>query len=79
MIKNTEQEGLTRKELVEATGCAPYLIRYYTECGYLPMIKQSSGPGHPVVFHRDAISEIKRRMAQRSTKYPMDTDEHGTE
>ena len=79
MNKNPEKEGLTRKEIVKSTGCPPYLVAYYSACGYLPIIKQSSGPGNPVLYHPDAIPEIKRRMAQRSIKYPMDTDEHGTE
>lgn len=56
---------LTKRELVAATGCPPYLIAYYTDCKYLPLIKKSSGPGNPNVYHRDAIDIVKKRMAER--------------
>ncbi len=53
--------GLTRKELAEKTGCQGYLIAYYTSCGYLPILRPSTGPGNPVIYHLDAIKIIQAR------------------
>lgn len=64
-MKETKQNQLTRRELVKATGCPPYLIAYYTQCEYLPLIKKSSGPGNPNVYHHDAIRVVKIRMTKR--------------
>ena len=57
--------GLTRKKIAEATGCRPYLVSYYADCGYLPIVKASSGPGDPTLFHEDAILIIKERIARK--------------
>lgn len=53
---------LTQKELVKITKCPPYLVRYYCECGYLPVERESAGPGHPVVYAPGAIDIIRKRM-----------------
>ena len=66
MTEPSKDQGLTRKELVEATGCPPYLIAYYGQCGYLPIIKPSTGPGDPVLFDAAAIEVIKARRKQRN-------------
>ena len=55
---------LTKRELVKATGCPPYLIAYYSQCGYLPLIKKSTGPGHPNIYHADAIAIVRQKMAE---------------
>lgn len=60
-----EEHGLTRKELVEATGCPPYLIAYYYQCGYLPILRPSTGPGDPVLYRPDALDVIRERMSRR--------------
>ncbi len=65
MIEPNEAQGLTRKEMVQATGCAPYLVAYYGQCGYLPIIKPSTGPGDPVLFDAAAIEIIKERMSRK--------------
>lgn len=57
--------GLTRKEIIKATGCPPYLVTYYTTCGYLPVLHPSTGPGDPVIYHPDAVDVIQGRMARR--------------
>ncbi len=64
-MKETKNIHITKGDLVAATGCPPYLIAYYTDCKYLPLIKKSSGPGNPNVYHRDAIDIVKKRMAER--------------
>lgn len=66
MMKETKINPLTKRDLVEATGCPPYLIAYYTQCGYLPLIKRSSGPGHPNIFDPRAIEVITKRMLNRN-------------
>ena len=79
MINSSNRMGLTRKDLVKATACPPYLIRYYAECGYLPVIKQSSGPGVPTIFHPDAVLVIKQRMALKSSDTILDDSQHSPE
>ncbi len=68
MEKTFKERTLARKDLVEATGCPPYLIAYYTQCGYLPIIRPSSGAGRPIIYHPDAISVVRERMASRQPK-----------
>ena len=58
-------KSLTQKDLSKITGCRPYLIRYYFECGYLPVERESTGPGDPVLYHPDAVEVIRERMARR--------------
>ena len=57
--------GLSRKQLMQATDCPPYLIRYYCDCGYLPILRHSIGPGNPVLYHPDAIQIVQKRMNRR--------------
>lgn len=64
-MKETKNKPLTKSELAKATGCPPYLISYYSECGYLPIVKRSSGPGHPNIFHRDAVQIVMQKMPNR--------------
>ena len=58
-------DGLTRRMLVKETGCPPYLIAYYRDCGYLPIIKPSKGPGDPVLYHPDAIKIVRERRGKQ--------------
>ena len=57
--------GLGRKELIAATGCPPYLIDYYRDCGYLPILRPSTGSGDPVLYHPDAVEVIRQRRGKR--------------
>ena len=65
---HSAEKGLTRRQLVKATGCMPFLVDYCRACGYLPILRDSIGPGSPVFFHPDAIKVIKTRMARTSPK-----------
>ncbi len=56
-----QNQGITRKRLSQITGCPPYVIAYYRDCGYLPIIRPSKGPGHPIIYHPDAIKVIRER------------------
>ena len=76
MINNPEQEGLTRKEIVKATHCPPYLIAYYSACGYLPVLRPSTGPGVPVIFHQSAVEVVKERMAHKQAITADELDDH---
>lgn len=62
-----QPKGLTRKELVKATGIPPYLIAYYTQCGYLPVIKQSTGPGNPIIYHPNAVRVVQERRGEKQS------------
>lgn len=57
--------GLTRKQLAKAANCPPYLVDYYRECGYLPVLRHSPGPGTPVLFDPSAVSVIKKRQEKK--------------
>ena len=61
MEQLANKQGLSRKELVAATNCPPYLIDYYRDCGYIPILRPSTGPGNPVIYHPDAIKIIQAR------------------
>lgn len=78
MITRSIEEGLTRRQLVKATGCKPYFVDYCRSCGYLPILRDSAGPGAPVIYHPNAIKVINKRMARLSSNSPMDADEDGT-
>lgn len=71
-----QTRSLTQKELVKLTACRPYLIRYYYECGYLPVDKESTGPGDPVIYKPAAIGIIKKRMAEKNHISGPLVDEH---
>ncbi len=75
MTISTETEGFTRKQLVDLTGCRPYLIDYYRSCGYLPILRDSTGPGIPVLYHPDAISVIRKLMERHLRKNSSGADE----
>ncbi len=65
MERKNNSQGLTRGSLVKATGCPPYLVDYYRDCGYLPILRPSTGPGDAVLYHPDAVNVIRRRQARK--------------
>ncbi|MBT5528501.1 MAG: hypothetical protein HOK35_05025 [Cytophagia bacterium] len=60
--------SLTLKELVEKTGCQPYIIKYLHSCRRLPIIKESSGAGYPVLYSFEAIEIIKAHVSKQYTE-----------
>ena len=66
MTKSHSNPGLTRMQLVQATGCMPFHVDYYRSCGYLPILRKSSGPGHPFIYNAESIQIIKDRMAKHT-------------
>ena len=69
MKHQKEPKGLTRKELVADTNCPPYLVAYYTQCGYLPILKASIGPGDPVLYDPSAVEVIRLRVVEASIRF----------
>lgn len=59
-MRDTKQ--LTKKQLVERTGAQPYTIDYLYRCSRLPIIKESSGSGYPIIFHPDCIEIVKAHL-----------------
>lgn len=64
-MKNEQNNGLTRGDLARLTGVNYGLIGYYLSCGYLPVIRASSGHGVPTLFDPSAVDVIQERMALR--------------
>ena len=58
----TEQKGITRKVLMRETGAPPYIVSYYRDCGRLPIVRPSRGPGYPILYHPDAIEVLHDLM-----------------
>lgn len=63
----SEEIGLTRKQLVNITGVMPYTIAYLNDCGRLPVIRSSLGPGYPTIFHSDSVKIIKKYLEKRNS------------
>lgn len=57
-----ENKQLTKKQLIAQTGAPPYTIDYLYRCNRLPIIKESSGSGYPVIFHPDCIDIVKKHL-----------------
>lgn len=65
--KSNPTNGMTRKDIVAATGVPPYLVKYYSDCGYLPILRESNGPGHPIIYdHRAVEISMQRFETSRS-------------
>jgi len=62
-----KRKNLQTKDVAAQSGCAPYLVRYLYTCNRLPVVRDSKGPGYPVIFDEEAI-EICRKHVQRSGK-----------
>ncbi len=73
MQKKQIAKQLTKRELVKATGCPPYLIAYYSQCGYLPILRPSTGSGNPILYGPSAIDVIRERM-ERNQRRGADAD-----
>lgn len=60
----SEAKGITKKQLRKITGARPYIISYLSECGRLPIVKESGGKGIPTMYHPDSIKVIKDHLAK---------------
>lgn len=65
MKSASKSHGLTRKDIVAATNCPPYLVAYYSQCGYLPILRPSTGSGNPILYDPRATDVIRERMARQ--------------
>ena len=61
------EQQMTQKDLVRLTGCPPYIVRYFKECGYLKVERDSQGPGDPVLYHPDSVRIIQERRQNKRT------------
>lgn len=60
-----EKKRLTKKQLVKITDCPPYIIDYLYRCNRLVILKESLGPGYPIVFGEGSIKVIRDHMAKQ--------------
>lgn len=68
MERDGMAKTLTLKTLVKETGAPFYTIKYLNQCGRLPILTVSKGPGYANIYHPDAIDIIKTHLAKRSVK-----------
>ena len=60
------QKVFTRKELQRITGAPSYTIAYLNDCGRLPVVHQSKGPGYPTLYHPDCVQIINEHLKKQS-------------
>ncbi|NQU68801.1 MAG: hypothetical protein HQ510_12730 [Candidatus Marinimicrobia bacterium] len=58
---------LTLKQLVEKTNCPPYIIKYLHDCKRLPVFRESSGAGYPILYEPEAVDIIKTHVAKSTS------------
>ena len=56
---------ITRKEIVNQTGCPYYTVDYLRQCGRLPIIAESLKRGVPTLFHPDSIKIVQEHIDGR--------------
>ena len=56
---------ITRKEIVNQTGCPYYIVDYLRQCGRLPIIAESLKRGVPTLFHPDSIKIVQEHIDGR--------------
>ena len=62
----TKNKKLTLKRISEQAGCEPYVVRYLLDCRRLKIVRESKGPGYPVLFHPDSVDIVKAHLAKRN-------------
>lgn len=60
-----EITGVTRKQIVEKTGCPVYTYAYLRDLGRLPLIRSSPGRGSANLYHPDSIQVVVEYLKQR--------------
>jgi len=58
-------EGLTSKELRQATGAPFYVIDYLRKLNRLPILFPSTGQGDATVFHPDSIKIVIKHLNRK--------------
>ena len=59
-------QKLTEKEIVRATGAPFYTIRYLRDTGRLPIALPSKGRGYPTLYTSEAIEIVEEHLAART-------------
>ena len=65
---------LTKKDLIRLTGALPHDVSYLTSYQRLPILKESDGPGHPVLFPAEAVQVLKRYLQRKRSRQPETAD-----
>jgi|GEM_PF-6043878 len=60
--------GFTRKELAAECDCKYYIIDYLNNCGKLPVVRESEGPGYIRLYHPNAVNVLTDHLAKRVSK-----------
>ncbi len=60
--------GLTRKELVKATGVPHYTIAYLTQLDRLPLVYKAVKKGDTNLYHPNAIRIVKDWLSRREIR-----------
>jgi len=55
----------SKSELRKAVGCPGFIIDYLYDCGRLPVVEESKGPGYPRHYHPDAIDIIRIHLERQ--------------
>jgi hypothetical protein len=61
------KKSITRKELIRQTQAPVYVIKYLLDCNRLKIVRDSAGPGHPILFHPDSIKIVKNHLTKNAT------------
>ena len=63
--RTRNMKAITRKEIVNQTGCPYYIVDYLRQCGRLPIIAESLKRGVPTLFHPDSIKIVQEHIDRR--------------
>ncbi len=61
------KNGMTRKQIAAETGAPWYTVHYLNSLGKLPIIRDSSGPGNPVIFDQKAVDVVKAHLRRNGS------------
>ena len=65
-----EDNLLSEKDLVRATGAPPWVIRYLRDAGRLPVAVPSQGRGYPTVYAKEAKAAVLEHLQRRKGLSP---------
>lgn len=72
-----ESTGITRKKLVQLTGCPIYIYAYLRDLGRLPVMKETTGRGVSTVYFPEAVDVVKSYLNHQAEAGSSETDSEG--
>ena len=57
--------GLTRKQILEKTGCPYYLLSHLRLTGRVPVIREPKGRGDSVIYAPEAVQVVRKYLTER--------------